>query len=78
MIPFGADGSGNHLVIDSVVGDVGDTDHEGSMSFTPGAIRIGSYYELLKATANALETGGSIGYWKAEAVDGELEWNIPD
>jgi cell wall assembly regulator SMI1 len=78
MIPFGADGSGNHLVIDSVVGDVGDTDHEGSMSFTPGAIRIGSYYELLKETANALETGRSIGYWRAEAVDGELEWNIPD
>ncbi|SNR89438.1 SMI1 / KNR4 family (SUKH-1) [Streptosporangium subroseum] len=78
MIPIGADGSGNHLVIDSVVGDVGDTDNEGTMSFTPGEIRIGSYYELLKATANALETGGFIGYWKPEVVDGELEWNIPD
>ncbi|AWS41912.1 SMI1/KNR4 family protein [Streptosporangium sp. 'caverna'] len=77
MIPIGADGSGNHLVIDSVVGDVGDTDNEGTMSFTPGEIRIGSYYELLKATANALETGGFIGYWKPGAVDGELEWNIP-
>ncbi|MFC7643618.1 SMI1/KNR4 family protein [Streptosporangium lutulentum] len=78
MIPFGADGSGDHLVIDSAVRDVGETDHEGQLGFTPGEIRIGSYYALLKATANALETGGSVGYWKPEAVDGELEWNIPD
>jgi hypothetical protein len=29
-------------------------------------------------TANAPEAGGSIGYWKPEAVDGEVEWNLPD
>lgn len=76
MIPFGADGSGNHLVIDSVVRDVGDTDHEGQMSFTPGETRISSYYGLLRMTADALETGGSIGYWKPVVTDGELDWNV--
>ncbi|WP_344916595.1 SMI1/KNR4 family protein [Streptosporangium oxazolinicum] len=76
MIPFGADGSGNHLVIDSVVRDVGDTDHEGQMSFTPGGIRISSYYGLLRMTANVLETGGSIGYWKPVVTGGELRWDV--
>ncbi|MGJ6961526.1 SMI1/KNR4 family protein [Streptosporangium sp. G11] len=76
MIPFGADGSGNHLVIDSVRRDVGDTDHEGQMSFTPGGTPISSYYGLLKATAHALETGGSIGYWKPVVADGELDWDV--
>ncbi|MEU8379735.1 SMI1/KNR4 family protein [Streptosporangium sp. NPDC048865] len=76
MIPFGADGSGDHLVIDSVVRDVGETDHEGMMSFTPGGTRIGSYHRLLRATADALETGGSVGYWRPVAADGELDWTI--
>lgn len=76
MIPFGADGMGDHLVIDSVKRDIGDTDHEGTMSFTPGEIRLRSYYALLKATADAMENGGSIGYWKPEAVSGELEWKV--
>ncbi|WP_344981043.1 SMI1/KNR4 family protein [Streptosporangium fragile] len=76
MIPFSADGMGDHLVIDSVKRDVGDTDHEGSMNFTPAGIRIRSYYALLKATADALETGDSIGYMKPKPVDGELEWEV--
>ncbi|MEU0486264.1 SMI1/KNR4 family protein [Streptosporangium sp. NPDC006013] len=76
MIPFGANGSGDHLVIDSVARDVGHTDHEGQMSFTPGGIRIRSYYGLLKATANALETGGSVGHWKPVVTDGELDWDV--
>ncbi|MET8048169.1 SMI1/KNR4 family protein [Streptosporangium sp. NPDC005286] len=76
MIPFGANGSGDHLVIDSVARDVGRTDHEGQMSFTPGGIRIRSYYGLLKATANALETGGSVGHWKPAVTDGELDWDV--
>ncbi|MFE3455482.1 SMI1/KNR4 family protein [Nonomuraea sp. NPDC059194] len=67
MIPIGANGSGDHLVIDSVRRDVGRTDHEGSMSFTPGGVRIRSYYALLKATADAMERGGSVGYWKPKA-----------
>ncbi|MER6507898.1 SMI1/KNR4 family protein [Nonomuraea sp. NPDC001636] len=77
MIPVGSDGTGNNLVIDSVRRDVGETDHEGDMSFTPGGIRIRSYHALLKATADALETGGTVGYWKPEAVAGELQWHIP-
>ncbi|MGW4410517.1 SMI1/KNR4 family protein [Nonomuraea sp. NPDC004702] len=77
MIPVGSDGGGNSLVIDSVRRDVGETDHEDSMSFTPGGIRIRSYHALLKATADALETGGTVGHWKPEAADGELEWNLP-
>ncbi|TMR99786.1 SMI1/KNR4 family protein [Nonomuraea basaltis] len=76
MVPFGANGSGDHLVVDSVKRDVGDTDHEGSMSFTPGGIRIRSYYALLKATADALETGRSIGYWKPKVVAGEVDWEV--
>lgn len=76
MIPFGADGMGDHLVIDSVKRDVGETDHEGSMSFTPGGVRIRSYYALLKATADALENGGSIGYWKPRKVADELDWEV--
>ncbi|GAA0854734.1 SMI1/KNR4 family protein [Streptosporangium amethystogenes subsp. fukuiense] len=76
MIPFGANGGGDHLVIDSVARDVGRTDHEGRMSFTPGGIRIRSYYGLLKATADALETGGSVGYWKPKVTGGELAWDV--
>ncbi|MEU0565127.1 SMI1/KNR4 family protein [Nonomuraea sp. NPDC005983] len=76
MLPIGANGMGDHLVIDSVKRDVGYTDHEGSMSFTPGGGRIRSYYALLKATADAMENGGSVGYWKPQAVAGELDWKV--
>lgn len=76
MLPFGSDGVGNRLVIDSVKRDVGETDHEGSMSFMPGGVRIRSYYALLKATADAMENGGSIGYWKPRTVADELDWDI--
>ncbi|WP_246364613.1 SMI1/KNR4 family protein [Nonomuraea rhodomycinica] len=76
MLPVGADGSGNHLVVDSVRRDVGDTDNEGTMDFTPGGVRIRSYHTLLKATADALEKGRAIGYWKPEVVAGELEWTV--
>lgn len=76
MIPFAADGSGNNLVIDSLMRDVGQTDHEGSLSFTPGGVPIRSYYALLKLTADAMENGGSIGYVKPRAVAGELEWDV--
>lgn len=76
MLPFGADGMGDHLVIDSVKRDVGETDHEGSMSFTPGGVQVRSYYALLKATADALENGGYIGYWKPRTVADELDWEV--
>ncbi|MEU4403453.1 SMI1/KNR4 family protein [Streptosporangium sp. NPDC023963] len=76
MIPFGADGSGNHLVIDSVIRDVGDTDHEGMMNFEPGGVPIRSYHGLLRATAHALETGGSVGFWKPVVTGGELGWTV--
>ncbi|MEU4534658.1 SMI1/KNR4 family protein [Streptosporangium sp. NPDC023825] len=76
MIPFGADGSGNHLVIDSVIHDVGDTDHEGMMDFEPGGVPIRSYYGLLRATAHALETGGAVGFWKPTVTGGELDWTV--
>ncbi|MEU4699774.1 SMI1/KNR4 family protein [Nonomuraea dietziae] len=74
MLPFGSDELGNHLVVDSVRRDVGGTDHEGITSFTPGGVRIRSYYALMKATADAMEDGGTIGYWKPEAVAGALRW----
>ncbi|WP_285588124.1 SMI1/KNR4 family protein [Herbidospora sp. NBRC 101105] len=48
MIPIGEDGMGNHLIVDSVVGDVGDSDHEGTLTFEPGGVRIGSHLELLE------------------------------
>ncbi|MFG1962956.1 SMI1/KNR4 family protein [Nonomuraea sp. NPDC049028] len=76
MIPVGADGMGDHLVIDSARKDIGETDHEGSMGFTPGGVRIRSFYALLKTTADAMEKGGSIGYWKPKVVDGELDWDV--
>lgn len=78
MIPFGSDGSGNHLVVDSVRRDVGDTDHEGQLSFTPGGVPIRSHYALLKATADAMETGGSVGYWSPAVIEGGFDWEIVD
>ncbi|GAA3445600.1 SMI1/KNR4 family protein [Planomonospora venezuelensis] len=78
MIPVGSDGLGNHLVVDSVRRDVGGTDHEGSMDFAPGGVRIRSYHALLKLTADALERGGSIGFWKPVVVGGELDWTVAD
>jgi cell wall assembly regulator SMI1 len=76
MLPFAADGSGDYLVIDSVRRDVGETDIEGNMGFTPGGMPIRSYYALLKTTADAFESGGSIGYWQPKVVDGELDWDV--
>lgn len=76
MIPVGADGMGDHLVIDSAWKDIGETDHEGNMDFTPGGVPIRSFYTLLKTTADAMEKGGSIGYWKPRVVDGELDWDV--
>ncbi|GAB2484562.1 SMI1/KNR4 family protein [Streptosporangium sandarakinum] len=78
MIPFGADGSGDHLVADSLIRDIGEHDHEGSLGFEPGGVPVRSYYALLKATADALETGGTVGYWKPLAADGELRWDVQD
>ncbi|MGN9786800.1 SMI1/KNR4 family protein [Nonomuraea sp. ZG12] len=78
MIPFAADGVGNDLVADSLMRDVGETDHEGTMSFTPGEVRIRSYYALLKSTADAMENGGSVGRWRPRAVGGELEWDVTE
>ncbi|NUR89341.1 MAG: hypothetical protein HOY71_35100 [Nonomuraea sp.] len=74
MIPFGADGLGDALVVDSVRRDVGETDNEGGMSFEPGGVRIRSFHALLKATADALEKRGSVGFWHPRATSGELEW----
>lgn len=76
MIPFGADGLGDHLVIDSVRRDVGETDHEGNMTFEPAGVRIRSFHALLKATADALEKGVGIGYWQPRALSGELDWEV--
>ncbi|WP_433255175.1 SMI1/KNR4 family protein [Streptosporangium sp. CA-135522] len=78
MIPVGSDGSGDHLVIDSVRHDVGETDNESGMGFTPGQVSIRSHYALLKATADALETGGTVGYWKPLVTEGELDWQVAD
>ncbi|MER5420790.1 SMI1/KNR4 family protein [Streptosporangium roseum] len=76
MIPFGTDGSGNHLVVDSVRRDVGKTDHEGQMSFTLGGVPIRSHYALLKAVADAMETGGAVGHWKPKVTGGEFDWDV--
>ncbi|GAA2211756.1 hypothetical protein GCM10009850_072160 [Nonomuraea monospora] len=78
MLAVGADGMGDHLVVDSEQRDVGTTDHEGSMSFRPGGVRIRSFHALLRATADAMENGTSIGYWKPRAVAGEVEWDVLD
>jgi cell wall assembly regulator SMI1 len=78
MLAVGANGMGDHLVVDSVQRDVGTTDHEGAMSFRPGGIRIRSFHALLKATADAMENGTSIGYWKPRAVAGEVQWDVLD
>ncbi|MFD0891901.1 SMI1/KNR4 family protein, partial [Streptosporangium algeriense] len=76
MIPFTADGTGCHLFVDSVVRDVGGRCEDGVLGFTPGGVRLRSYYALLKATADALETGGRIGYWKPRAAGGTLGWDV--
>ncbi|WP_181448810.1 SMI1/KNR4 family protein [Nonomuraea aridisoli] len=76
MLPVSDDGMGNHLVVDSARRDVGQTDHEGVMSFRPAGLRIRSYYALLKTTADALEQGRSIGYLRPKAVGGELAWDV--
>ncbi|GAA3165148.1 hypothetical protein GCM10010466_65010 [Planomonospora alba] len=76
MIPVGADGLGNHLVVDSVRRDVGETGHGGAVSFTPGGVRIRSYHALLRTVADALEGGGSVGRWRPVARDGALGWEI--
>ncbi|GAA3118722.1 SMI1/KNR4 family protein [Streptosporangium carneum] len=76
MIPFSSDGVGGGLLIDSVRRDVGKTVEDGPIGFTPGGIRIRSYYALLKATADALETGGTVGDWKPVLVGKALEWRF--
>ncbi|MFG2071178.1 SMI1/KNR4 family protein [Nonomuraea maritima] len=76
MLPVGYDGAGNYLAVDSVRGDVGDFDQEDGMHSEPGGIRIRSYYALLKATADAMEHGGSVGYWQPGVLNGELDWKI--
>ncbi|MFC3981381.1 SMI1/KNR4 family protein [Streptosporangium jomthongense] len=78
MIPFTADGTGCHLLIDSVARDVGGKCEDEPIGFTPGGVRLRSYYALLKATADALETGGRIGYWRPRAAGGALDWEIVD
>ncbi|GGS99833.1 hypothetical protein GCM10010156_67370 [Planobispora rosea] len=76
MIPVGDFGTGDKLVVDSVRRNVGKTDHAGTTDFAPGGVRIRSYHALLKMTADALETGGTVGYWKPVVIDGELEWDV--
>ncbi|MFF0306061.1 SMI1/KNR4 family protein [Streptosporangium sp. NPDC004379] len=78
MIPFGDDGLGNHLVADSLLRDIGEHDHEGRLDFEPAGVPVRSYHALLKATADALETGGTVGYWEPAVADGELHWDVPD
>ncbi|MEU9836849.1 SMI1/KNR4 family protein [Streptosporangium sp. NPDC048047] len=78
MIPFGDDGLGNHLVADSLLRDIGEHDHEGQLDFEPVGVPVRSYHALLKATADALETGGTVGYWEPAVADGELHWDVPD
>ncbi|MEV7011111.1 SMI1/KNR4 family protein [Streptosporangium sp. NPDC051022] len=74
MVPFGVDGAGGHLLVDSVAHDVGESGGEGPMGFTPGGIRIRSYYALLKATADALETDGTVGAWRPVLMGRALGW----
>lgn len=76
MVPFGADGVGGHLLVDSVEHDVGKSAEDGPLDFMPGGVRVRSYYALLKATADALETGGTIGHWKPRIADGNFDWNV--
>ncbi|MFG1947818.1 SMI1/KNR4 family protein [Nonomuraea sp. NPDC048826] len=74
MIPFGSDDQGGHLVVDSVRRDVGHTDGAGGLDFRPADVEIRSHHALLRATADALETGGAVGYFRPRAVDGRLTW----
>ncbi|MFB9893707.1 SMI1/KNR4 family protein [Planobispora takensis] len=74
MIPVGADGSGNHLVVDSIRRDVGRTGDEGETSFELGGVRIPSYHALLRMTADALERGGTVGQWRPVVDGGTLSW----
>lgn len=76
MIPFTADGTGCYLLVDSVVRDVGRSCEDSPIGFAPGGVRVKSYYALLKATADALETGGRIGYWRPRVVEGVLDWDV--
>lgn len=76
ILPVGYGETGNYLVIDLVHKKVGEIDLEDSLESEPGGIRIRSYYALLKATADAMETGGSIGYWQPGVLNGELDWKI--
>ncbi|WP_090770845.1 SMI1/KNR4 family protein [Nonomuraea maritima] len=76
MLPVGYGETSNYLVIDLVHKKVGEIDLEDSMESEPGGIRIRSYYALLKATADAMETGGSVGYWQPGVLNGELDWKI--
>lgn len=75
MIPFGDFGDGGNLVIDSVVGDIGWYFNKTGTSFAPDQPWRGSYYALLKASADVLEQGGDLDGWKPVVDEGELGWD---
>ncbi|MEV4164059.1 SMI1/KNR4 family protein [Nonomuraea dietziae] len=73
MIPVGPDGSGGYLVMDSERGDLGETLEADSMYFT-GEPWARSFHALLKATADALESGEPVDGHRPRAISGELVW----
>ncbi|MEU4719731.1 SMI1/KNR4 family protein [Nonomuraea dietziae] len=73
MIPVGPDGSGGYLVVDSERGDLGETLEAGPMYFT-GEPWARSFHALLKATADALESGEPVDDLRPTVISGELVW----
>ncbi|WP_346120458.1 SMI1/KNR4 family protein, partial [Nonomuraea roseola] len=73
MIPVGPDGSGGYLVMDSERGDLGETLEADSMYFT-GEPWARSFHALLKATADALESGEPVDGHRPRVISGELVW----
>ncbi|MEV7967842.1 SMI1/KNR4 family protein [Sphaerisporangium sp. NPDC088356] len=73
MIPFAVIAGGGHVVVDSRLGDAGESGRDG-LSFGP-QVRWTSYYALLKATAGSLETGRPTRGRRREVVGRRLRWN---
>ncbi|MEU7891628.1 SMI1/KNR4 family protein [Nonomuraea sp. NPDC049152] len=73
MIPLGPDGSGGYLVLDSVKGDLGTTVEASPMHFT-GEPWARSFHALLRAIADALESGEPVDGERPAVISGELVW----
>jgi cell wall assembly regulator SMI1 len=78
FVPFAADGAGDVLFLDQRRGhggELGESDHEGSVDFSR---RPATLTDLLEQTATALETGEvTNGYCRAEVTpEGVLQWEF--